>query len=236
MNFYKHHIGDYQKKTATLSILEHGVYLLMLQHYYATEEPLPKGRELYRMLRAESKADREAIDKVAARFWTETDAGLVNKRATEEIEKAALQRAINAELGKRGGRPRKTESVIENKTETKTESVSETEPIGEPNRNPSQTPDSRLQTNLIPPTPLPGGLPPRGRRKQPVRPCPAEFEVTDDMLAWAVDEGVPDESVMLATERFLGHHRAKGSMFADWSAAWMNWMRNEVRFARERRA
>jgi hypothetical protein len=31
---------------------------------------------------------------------------------------------------------------------------------------------------------------------------------------------------------FLDHHRAKRSLFADWSAAWRTWQRNAVRFGR----
>lgn len=46
MNFFKLYIGDYQRDTAHLSVTEHGAYLLMLQHYYATEKPLPPGKAL----------------------------------------------------------------------------------------------------------------------------------------------------------------------------------------------
>ena len=41
MNFYKRFIGDYRKKTARLTPLEHGVYNLLLDEFYATEERLP---------------------------------------------------------------------------------------------------------------------------------------------------------------------------------------------------
>ena len=89
MNFVKLYIGDYQRDTGHLSIAEHGAYLLMLQHYYATERPLPTGKALHRLLRAETRAEREAIDAVVRRFWTECDGGLVNSRADEEIAKAS---------------------------------------------------------------------------------------------------------------------------------------------------
>lgn len=145
MNFFKLYIGDYQRDTAHLSVTEHGAYLLMLQHYYATEKPLPTGKALHRMLRAQDRAEREAIDMIAAKFWTLTDDGLVNTRGAEEIEKAAHQRTVNQEVGKLGGRPKRTESV----SESETESVSETDP----NRNPNQTPDTRHQTEIHPPTP-----------------------------------------------------------------------------------
>lgn len=138
MNFFKLYIGDYQRDTGTLSLAEHGAYTLMLQFYCATEKPLPTGRNLHRLLRAATREERAAVDKVAKLFWIETEDGLINNRAAQEIERAANQRSINQAIGKRGGRPRKTEQ----ETESVSESVNESEPI----RNPIQTPDSRLQT------------------------------------------------------------------------------------------
>lgn len=125
MNFYKHHIGDYAKKTAHLSIQEHGAYLLMLHTYYGTERPLPKGEVLYRMLRAVTKAERSAVDSIARQFWKETDTGFVNGRAFEEIESATQLVQVARQNGNLGGRPKRTQRVSESKA--------------------IQTPDSRLQ-------------------------------------------------------------------------------------------
>ena len=100
MNWFKLYIGDYQRDTAHLSVTEHGAYLLMLQYYYATEEPLPAGKALHRMLRAHEKAEREAIDSVAAQFWTVTDAGLINTRSDAEIAKAKAQGDANARVAR----------------------------------------------------------------------------------------------------------------------------------------
>ena len=100
MNFFKLYIGDYQRDTAHLSIAEHGAYMLMLQHYYATEKPLPSGKALHRMLRAQDKTEREAIDSVATQFWLTTDDGLVNDRADVEITKAAAQADTNARIAR----------------------------------------------------------------------------------------------------------------------------------------
>ncbi len=100
MNFFKFYIGDYQRDTAHLSIAEHGAYALMLQHYYATEKPLPSGRLLHRMLRAQDKCERDAIDAVASQFWKETPEGLVNERADAEIRKAKAQAETNARISR----------------------------------------------------------------------------------------------------------------------------------------
>lgn len=139
MNFFKLYIGDYQRDTGTLSIAEHGAYFLLLQHHYATESELPKGKELYRLLRCDSKTERDAVNTVIAKFWTETETGYTNNRAGTEIRKAEHQRTVNQEIGKRGGRPKRTEH--------KTESVNESDSKPEPNRNPNQTPDTRQKNS-----------------------------------------------------------------------------------------
>lgn len=136
MNFFKLYIGDYQRDTAHLSVTEHGAYLLMLQHYYATERPLPIGKALHRMLRAQDKAERDAIDAVVAQFWSETDEGLVNGRADVEITKAGAQAAVNASIAREREAKRK---AARGDNERSTNRAT--------NDQPNQTPDTRHQTN-----------------------------------------------------------------------------------------
>lgn len=141
MNFFKLYIGDYQRDTAHLSVTEHGAYLLMLQHYYATEKPLPIGKALHRMLRAQDKAERDAIDSVASQFWTVTDAGLVNERADEEITKAGAQADTNARIARE--REAKRKAAREQHEQSTNRAT---------NGQPNQTPDTRHQTTTTPPT------------------------------------------------------------------------------------
>lgn len=135
MNWFKLYIGDYQRDTAHLSVTEHGAYLLMLQHYYATEKPLPTGKALHRMLRAQDKAEREAIDTVAAQFWTETPDGLVNGRADAEITKAGAQAETNRAIAQARESRRKVEREKHDKSTNRAT-----------NDQPNQTPDTRHQT------------------------------------------------------------------------------------------
>ena len=143
MNFVKLYIGDYLRDTGTLTIAEHGAYVLMLLHHYAIEMGLPHGKELHRLLRAESKADREAIDSICAKFWyAGADGKLFNKRADMEILKAEHQRDVNRIVGKLGGRPKRIES--ETLTDSKPNRLAiGTEPEPNPNPNHSQTPDNQ---------------------------------------------------------------------------------------------
>lgn len=70
MNFYKHFIGDYQRDTGDLTLVEHGAFRLMLDTFYGSGRPLPKDRKaLCRLLRAESEPERKAVDAISLRFW-----------------------------------------------------------------------------------------------------------------------------------------------------------------------
>lgn len=70
MNFYKHFMGDYGRSTADLSLVEHGAYRLMLDQFYGSGRPLPADkRALYRLLRAESATEKQAVDAISLRFW-----------------------------------------------------------------------------------------------------------------------------------------------------------------------
>ncbi len=69
LNFYNHHIGDYLKKTPHLSVTQHGAYFLLMQHFYATQAPLPTDKSsLYRIAKAETKPERNAVDSVIQQF------------------------------------------------------------------------------------------------------------------------------------------------------------------------
>jgi uncharacterized protein YdaU (DUF1376 family) len=81
VNFYPHHIGDYAKDTAHLSMLEDAAYRRMLDVAYAAEKPLPRiRRTIYRLVRARSHAEKLAVDVVLGEFWIEGDDGWHNKR------------------------------------------------------------------------------------------------------------------------------------------------------------
>lgn len=234
MNFIKLYIGDYMRDTGTLTVAEHGAYVLMLLHHYGTERPLPQGRELHRLLRAESKADRDAIDSVVKRFWQVTEEGLVNNRAGKEMQRAEHQREVNRTVGALGGRPKRKE----------TESVSESEPNG--NRTQTLT---RHQTPDTTPTVVGGGAggvaspddqPPeapapaaaaaatrRGSR------LPQDWALPKAWGEWAMAE-FPQWSpakVRLEADRFRDHWHAasgKAGTKADWLATWRNWCRSDI--------
>ena len=62
---------------------------------------------------------------------------------------------------------------------------------------------------------------------------PDGFQLTDRMTAHAASKGLDPTRIDHQFERFCDHHRAKGSLFADWEAAWRKWVGNALDYARK---
>lgn len=204
MNFFKLYIGDYQRDTAHLSITEHGAYLLMLQHYYATERPLPTGKALHRMLRAQDKAERDAIDAIVERFWHETPDGLVNERADGEITKARTQADTNRQIAvAREAKRKDARTPHEGSTNRATND--------EPNHSHSH---KEIKTQERSPS---------GSR------LPPGWVLPEDWEAWATKERPDlDVSIVACTFADFWHSKpGKDGRKLDWQATWRNWVRAE---------
>ena len=110
MNYYGRHIGDYLKDAAHLSLLEHGIYTRLLDVYYIRESALPSA-SVARLIGARSKDELAALNVVLAEFFVLTDAGeWLQSRCEVEILCYQKKASHNREVGKLGGRPRKTET------------------------------------------------------------------------------------------------------------------------------
>lgn len=87
MNYYERHIGDYIRDTVSLTMLEDGAYSRLLDQYYQSERPLPADKkEIYRLARATTAAERKAVDYVLQRYFEMTAEGYRQKRCDEVIE------------------------------------------------------------------------------------------------------------------------------------------------------
>ncbi len=107
MNYYERHLGDYARDTAHLSVLEHGVYTLLLDRYYATEQPIP-AEQAHRVARARAQDERAAVDAVLGEFFKLVDGAWRNARADAEISRyrdkqEKARRSANARWKPSGG-------------------------------------------------------------------------------------------------------------------------------------
>jgi len=85
MHYYKRNIGDYHKKAGKLSILEHGVYTLLIDACYDRER-FPTLKQATDWAWACSKEETKAVEFVLSRFFELVDGVYVQHRIQEEVE------------------------------------------------------------------------------------------------------------------------------------------------------
>lgn len=86
MNFFDHHINDYDEATSHLSAREDGIYHRLLRKYYAKEKPLPNDlAKLQRWTRCRDDEDRQAVIDVLEEFFELRDDGYHQKTCDEVI-------------------------------------------------------------------------------------------------------------------------------------------------------
>ena len=113
VHYYTFNIADYRKDTGHLSTLEHGIYRQLLDWYYLEETPIPKETQtVIRRLRLGSDPDIQSLQNVLDDFFVLQDDGYHQLRCDDQIEKYHNKAEVNKVNGKRGGRPKKTQSVI----------------------------------------------------------------------------------------------------------------------------
>lgn len=106
MHYYKRHLGDYARDTGHLTALEHGVYTLLLDWYYANERPIPLDKPT-RIARGNPEETQMVLDE----FFHKTPEGWIHGYADRQIAEYQAKAERNREVGKLGGRPPKTQTV-----------------------------------------------------------------------------------------------------------------------------
>jgi uncharacterized protein YdaU (DUF1376 family) len=112
MIWYKFHIGDYLTHTVHLSDAEDLAYRRLLDLYYMSEKAIPLETE---SVARKIRLDLDITESVLDEFFERTETGYFNNRCHAEVIKYQHQVENNRQLGKRGGRPKKTESETESK-------------------------------------------------------------------------------------------------------------------------
>lgn len=159
MNFYKHHLGDYAAATSHLSWDEDCAYRRLIDQYYKREAPLPVDlKDVCRLARASTPAQRRAVDIVLREFFTLEDDGWHQKRCDSEIGAASAQADTNRRIAvERESKRRQRNEHDSSHAPSHDSSSLRAESV---NLARLQTPDSSNQTpNTKPPNPPSGGEP-----------------------------------------------------------------------------
>ena len=247
MNYYEHHLGDYLRDTAHLSMLEDGAYRRLLDAYYIRERALPvELREVWRLVRAQSKQDKEAVEVVLQEFFEKTSEGWIHKRCESEIERyreSQVDRESakgNAKERQRRARERRRElfdalrdAGIVPAYDTPTNELhallsrATSRPVTRDvtrDDTATQTPDTNISPSLR-----------SGDRARATR-LPPNWEPSD------VDWGnaciaLHATGAKRELEKFRDYWAAKagaGGTKADWDATWRNWVRKAGEYAENR--
>lgn len=120
-------------------------------------------------------------------------------------------------------------------------SIREEPPVGPPGARPiASTTETPVAAKMVPasgtPSQVQAGARETGRetpaktigdRKRPATRMPPEPEVD----AWLAKLSIPPRASSVESAKFVDYHLARGSVMADWAAAWRTWTRNSVEFA-----
>lgn len=125
LNYYEHHIGDYDQATAHLSAVEDGIYSRMIRWYMASESPLPADiKAIIRRVRAHTADERAAVQTVLGEFFELRADGYHQQRCDDEVDRykdkqGKAKRSANA----RWKKPDRTCSDDANAMRTHTERI-----------------------------------------------------------------------------------------------------------------
>lgn len=202
--------GDYRRDTADLTLLEHGIYLLLIAYCWDSRGPVPTDEaRAARIVGATSDDERIAVKGVLNRYFVRHDDGWYNQRLDREIARANAISGARSEAGRTGASKRYGKRLAN--------AIANAE-----------------QLPLSPPPPLSPALAPP-QRSSNTRPAkhgstlPTDWRLPDDWLAWAIaSTGWDRDHVLRVSLDFRDYWWAKAGKDAtkrDWLATWRRWIR-----------
>jgi hypothetical protein len=85
--------------------------------------------------------------------------------------------------------------------------------------------------------PAPASTPAPAKKAKPKREpakglhrMPADFDLGDDMRAFATERAFPPAAINMMWLKFTNHYRANGATAVDWKAKWRTWVLKTVEF------
>lgn len=241
MNYYYHHIGDFDRATRHLTRVERSIYLDLIFVYYDTEAPLTLDiTALCRKIMARGPDEREALIAVLAEFFHETPAGWFHDRCEEELEVYRKSKSQASAAGKASAAAR-----AERRAQAMGNSPTGVERRG--NENPTtverplndRTTEAQRPVNDAPTNqePITNNQKPETKEKAEARGSrlPNDWHPSEEDTAFCKAERPelrPSEVAKRFYDYWIAIPGAKGRKL-DWPATWRQWVRNE---RQERRA
>ena len=97
LHYYKRNIGDYAKKAARLTMLQHGAYTLLLDSCY-DRETFPTKEQAIDWCWASSQDEIDAVEFVLTKFFTLEDGVYIQERVFQDLDKYHQNAKINKRI------------------------------------------------------------------------------------------------------------------------------------------
>ena len=207
--FYKMEPLKWDRGTDNLTLEQEAAYLRVCNAIYAADQPIAANlRTLAGMWRCnERKAKRLLAELVEAGKVTIEAGWIVNEKAMNDVSKRRELRAKRQLAGHSGG-------VESGKSRSKHLENKETdEAIGSTRKEVEVEKEDKSKEPPLSPK--------RGKRKSQIDPS---AEISAEQMATAIERGLPEAEAQAQFCRFRDWAVAKGQAYADWNAAWRNWI------------
>ena len=123
MHYYKFNIGDFDKITRHLTILERAIFRDLLDLYIKNEEAIISDQKrLERLLCIKSKAEKEALKNVLDDFFVLIDDRYHSDFCQSILDETILRTEAARENGKKGGRPSKP-NIVQSLNDVKAKTI-----------------------------------------------------------------------------------------------------------------
>lgn len=114
MNYYEHHIGDYIKDTAHLSMLEDSAYRRLIDAYLFSEKPIPVNPdEAFKIAGAKTRKEKEVVKSILDEFFNIQQDGWHHWWCDAEIERERKKQASLKDLRERDEYRKHRDFVLE---------------------------------------------------------------------------------------------------------------------------
>mgnify|MGYP000483520556 CR=1 FL=1 len=137
MHYYKRNIGDYAKKAARLTMLQHGAYTVLMDSCYDREE-FPTLEQAIDWCWASTQDEIDAVAFVLKKFFTLSDGVYIQDRIKSELDRYHENAATNKRIAKEREAKRREDSTKREQT------VNESPPNQKP-RTRNQEPETKSQ-------------------------------------------------------------------------------------------
>lgn len=227
VNYYEHHLGDYLRDTAHLSMIEDGAYRRLMDAYYISEAPFPDDkRELMKVCRAVTKPERDAVEYVLKKFFAyDPGSGWSHSRCEREIARyRARQEKAKASADARWSAQRaQSERNANASPEHDAGHMRSHDPSNANGMHRAPVPSNQTPvTTLVPKVQRESA---RGSRLPPGwTPEPVHMAFADGL-------GLSNGKAAAELEKFRDYWAAQPGqkgVKTDWPATWRNWVRRVV--------